>query len=104
MAKIFLDDKRPAPDKSHGYNCVRDYASCKILVDAFRDDIEVISLDYYLGVESVYTGLDVLDYMVEQGIAPKHINIHSTHTTGRERMREYAQAHFPHSDITTNTY
>lgn len=97
MIKIFLDDKRPFPeDKS--INCVRTYGDCAELI-RYRY-ITFISLDYDLGEEK--TGLDVLEYMVECGCEVKHINIHSNHSVGVPKMREYAVKYFPDAVLTFN--
>lgn len=96
--KIFLDDTREFPDKMHGFNCVRDYQTCITLIDVFQNEIDFISLDYELGDE--FTGLDVLKYMKENGITPKSINIHSTHSIGREKMYKFAKENFKNCEIT----
>ena len=57
-------------------------------------------LDYDLGYDSLYSGYHVLVYMKEHGICPGHINIHSTHDTGRVKMLKYAAANFPDALIT----
>lgn len=96
--KIVLDDRRNIPDNSP-YNLVRTYEECVEMIRLFRH-ISFISLDYNLG--TVKTGYDVLVYMKENGIAVKHINIHSNHILGVPKMREYAYANFPHTSITFN--
>ena len=98
--KIFLDDTREFPDKMHGFNCVRDYQTCIILIDVFQNEIDFISLDYDLSDE--FTGLDVLKYMKANGIMPKSINIHSTHSIGRGKMYKYAKENFVDCEITHN--
>lgn len=102
MAKIFLDDNRAFPDASLGYNCVQNYEECILLVDAFKNNIEFITLDYDL--HSEYTGLNVLQYMVEHKIEPQHINIHSNHYAGIETMKEYAEQNFPNTKVTTRSF
>ena len=97
--KIILDDRRPLPEDSRQYNCLRTYEECALLLRNFHT-ISYISLDYDLGEGE--TGLSVLKYMVECGNEVKHINIHSTHPTGVLRMREYAEAHFPNTELTFN--
>lgn len=96
--KIFLDDTREFPDKMYGYNCVRDFNTCITLIDVFQNDLEYISLDYDLNDE--YTGLDVLKYIKDNGIMPKGINIHSTHSIGRKKMCEFAKENFKDCEIT----
>lgn len=95
--KIILDDKRPMPNDS--YNCVRTYEECIELLHLFKK-VRYISLDYDLGGNE--TGYDVLVYMVEHAVKAEHINIHSDHTIGVPKMREYAQTHFPESILTFN--
>ncbi len=96
--KIFLDDTREFPDKIHGCNCVRDYKTCITLIDAFRNDLDFMSLDYDPSDE--FTGLDVLKYIKENAIMPKRINIHSTHSIGRKKMYEFAKNNFVDCEIT----
>lgn len=95
--KIILDDRRPFPDGP--YNCVRTFEECIELIRLFRN-IDFISLDYDLGGGE--TGYDVLVYMKENEIEVKHINIHSDHSLGVPRMREYVWEHFPSVSLTFN--
>ena len=97
--KIILDDRRPLPENSKYYNCVRTYAECALLLRNIHT-ISYISLDYDLGEGE--TGLSVLKYMKEVGNDVKHINIHSTHPTGVLKMREYAVQNFPEAELTFN--
>ena len=97
--KIILDDRRPLPEDSKHYNCLRTYAECALLLRNIHT-ISYISLDYDLGEGE--TGLSVLKYMVECGNDVKHINIHSTHPTGVEKMRVYAEQNFPETELTFN--
>ena len=96
--KIILDDKRVFPTKG-GYNCVRTYEDCALLLITFKE-LSFISLDYDLSSE--YTGYDVLVYMSENGIRPEHINVHSSHYLGKFKMVRYAKKHFPTTIITEN--
>lgn len=96
--KIILDDRRPFPENKT-YNCVRTYEECTLLIRIFHT-ISFISLDYDLGGKE--TGLDVLAYMVECGNEVKHINIHSDHSIGVPKMREFAEKNFPNAELTFN--
>lgn len=71
-------------------------------MEIFKDDLKFVSLDYHLGSNSIYSGYDVLLYMYENKIYPEHINIHSDHETGAEKMYRYAKENFPNSLITRN--
>ena len=96
--KIILDDRRPFPENKT-YNCVRTYEECVLLIRIFHT-ISFISLDYDLGGRE--TGLDVLAYMVECGNEVRHINIHSDHSIGVPKMREFAEKNFPNAELTFN--
>lgn len=96
--KIILDDRRPMPEDGP-YNCVRTYEDCIFLVRNFKT-ISFISLDYDLAGKE--TGYDVLVYMLENGNTVKHINIHSDHSLGVPKMREFVKKNFPNTSLTFN--
>lgn len=98
--KIFLDDIRNI-DPELQYSTVRTYAQCVLLLDVFKDKVNVISLDYDLGPDS-NTGYSVLVYMHKNGIEPKFINIHSTHKEGVIKMESYLRENFKNSRHTRN--
>lgn len=87
--KIYLDDWRGYPI---GFEVVRNYEDCIEMLLKNKNDLEVLSLDYDL--DSIYTGFNVCEYLVENNIWPKEINIHSTHSMGR-RMVDYLLEHAP---------
>ena len=93
--RLFVDDSRPFP--SGGYECCRDPEQAKLLLSVLPFDH--VSLDYDLGYGKE-TGYDLLVWMDENNIRPAHINIHSTHFFGRKRMMDYAEQHFPGSELT----
>lgn len=95
--KIILDDKRPMLEGP--YNCVRTYEDCVELLSLFKR-VSFLSLDYDLGSDK--TGYDVLAFMKEHSIEAEHINIHSDHTVGVPRMREFVRQNFPRSALTFN--
>ncbi len=94
---IILDDQRPFPNGP--YNCVRTYEECVEMLRLFRS-IDFISLDYDLGGGE--TGYDVLVYMKENNIEVKQINIHSDHSVGVPKMRDYVWDNFPDVSLTCN--
>jgi len=100
VTKIFLDDNRMPPTEEKRMVTVKSYKHCILLLDIFRDSLEFVDLDYDLGTKE--TGLDVLKYMNEKKIRPKHINIHSDHPTGAKKMRRYAELFFQDVVITSN--
>ena len=62
---------------------------------------EFISPDYDLGTDE--DGLDVLIWMKENNIFVPHINIHSDHSIGRWKMRDFCEENFPDSMVTMNS-
>lgn len=96
--KIILDDRCYVPSNSP-YNVVRNYEDCVDMLRLFRK-ISFISLDYDLG--EAKTGYDVLVYMKENDIEVKHINIHSDHSVGVPKMKEYVWKNFPNVSLTNN--
>lgn len=95
--KLFVDDSRAFPAK--GYECCRNAKTAKLMLAAMK--FESITLDYTLG-NGCENGLDILIWMKENNISVPHINIHSNHTVGREKMLEYAEENFPGCEITSN--
>jgi hypothetical protein len=80
LKKLFLDDKRPAPQ---GFVRVNTAQACmQALAD---DEIQLISLDYNLGRNKL-TGYQVVKYMVMQKRFPETIIIHSNSPRGRMKM------------------
>ena len=97
--KLYLDDWRKAPEGGE-YKAADNYADFLALVDKYRDCLEMVDLDYDLGWNSLHNGFDALKYMKKHDIKPLHINIHSTHASGRERMLRYAKVSFPDAVVT----
>ena len=97
--KLYLDDWRTAP-QGDGFAAADNYADFLALLDRYRDCIEMVDLDYDLGYDSLFTGFDALKYMKKYDMKPEHINIHSTHISGREKMLRFAAANFPDSVLT----
>ena len=97
--KLYLDDRR-TPPRGEGYVSADNYADFLALLDRYRDCLEEVSLDYDLGWDSLYTGFDALKYMKRHDLKPEHINVHSTHISGRDKMLMFAGANFPDSVVT----
>lgn len=96
---LYLDDYR-TPPRGERYASADNYADFLALLDKYRDCIEMVDLDYDLGYDSIWTGYNALKYMKEHGIRPIHINVHSTHVSGRDKMLRYAVTNFPDAVIT----
>ena len=91
--RLFVDDTREFPKT--GYNCCRDADTAILLLSIMR--FEHISLDYSLGRGK--TGLDILVWMKEHNVYVPEINIHSDHSIGREKMREFCRENFPNTEV-----
>ena len=98
---LYLDDWR-TPPKIENLKAATNYEDFVFLLDTYG--AEQVDLDYDLGYDSMWNGLDVLKYMKKYGVKCEHINIHSTHPIGRERMLQYAQENFPDAVVTTGEY
>lgn len=68
------------------YSVIRSYEKCISILQFFKNEIEVICLDYDLGETSLSTGYNITVYMFNNNITPKHIIIHSTHETGSRKI------------------
>lgn len=99
--KLILDDRREVGSGLSDYCLVRNYMDCVELLSIFSDCLEFVSLDYDLGF-SEYTGVDVLRFMYQEGIVPRHINIHSDHPVGRRVMNKFVKVSFPGVLLTMN--
>lgn len=97
--KLYLDDWRTAP-RGDGYRSADNYADFLALLDRYRDCLEMVDLDYDLGYDSMFTGFDALKYMKRHEMKPDHINVHSTHISGRDKMLRFAEVNFPDSTVT----
>ena len=96
--KIIWNDQRYVPSNSP-YNVVRNYKDCVEMIRLFRR-ISFISPNHYVGEGK--TGYDVLVYMVENDIEVKCINIHSDHSIGVPKMRDYIWERLPNVSLTFN--
>jgi hypothetical protein len=97
--KLYLDDWR-TPPRGDGYASADNYADFLALVDKYRNCLELVDLDYDLGYDSLFNGYHALKYMKAHDIRPQHINIHSTHMSGRDKMLKYAITNFPDAVVT----
>ena len=97
--KLYLDDRR-TPPRDEGFIAADNYADFLALLDKYRECLELVDLDYDLGWDSLFSGYHALTYMKKHDIVPEHINIHSTHVSGRDKMLKYALTNFPDSVVT----
>lgn len=84
---IFLDDMRTCPK---GFVLAINYDEC---IKLLNNNIDIISLDHDLGEDK--TGYDVAKFMVENGIYPNVIYLHSANPIGVKNMYELLDHYAP---------
>lgn len=98
--KLWVDDERSAPDAS--WYDAADSSHAIRLLDIWsrfqeeiypRTELEEVSLDHDLGGDD--TGFKVLDWMIEHGVWPKVLTIHTSNPPARKRMPAAANAEGP---------
>ena len=94
--KLFVDDTRAFPKE--GFQCCRSSKQAILLLSVMEFDF--ITLDYSLGNGD--NGMVILEYMKNNNIKVKNINIHSNHIEGRHRMYDFCKEHFKDSAVTMN--
>lgn len=113
MTKLWHDDIRRPPDQTWIWARTNDDAI--MVLQNF--DVKVISMDHDLGLDgldpdlpdAVYlrgngeqTGLDLVDWMIQNGCVPEHVTVHSWNPSGAQRMiktlhaRGYAATYVPY--------
>jgi len=93
--KVWLDDRRPAPE---GWTWVTTVTAAIDLLQA--GDVEEISLDHDLGLIDAsgreQTGYDVLLWIEEHvatvGMVPPKLAVHSANASAHERMQRAVEA------------
>ena len=89
MIHVYLDDYRHCPK---GFVLARNAEECKLLID--DEEIDVLSLDYDLGWGNP-TGYEVVRHIVEHGVYPRRIYLHTSSVLGRNQMYELLSAQLP---------
>ena len=87
--RIFLDDIRSCPDR---FTPARSYEEFTRMALQNKGNIEEISLDFDLG--EMHNGLDACKFLLENGILPPKIVIHSTHCHA-EKMYQFLITRVP---------
>ncbi len=78
--KLFVDDVRACPT---GWVLARDYSeACRYLA---TNNCDMISLDHDLGNNSK-TGLDIVNFMVDNGFYPTKVTLHTMNPVGKKNM------------------
>ena len=92
MINIYLDDERPTPE---GWLRANNVSECISLLTEHRDNVEILSLDWYLGWDAPH-GDEVLTWLEAQFEAgysiPKFIYVHTASAEHSRLMRFRANA------------
>lgn len=109
--KLWVDDERPVPESWRDYihgnlfniHCTTSLEAIEWLESWRRNNdarmrplgymIDEVSLDHDLGGDD--TGFKVLDWMIEHGVWPKVLTIHTSNPPARKRMLAAANAEGP---------
>jgi len=84
LMNLFVDDKRNAPEN---FVIARYYEKAVKLMK--ENQLQVISLDYDLG--GAETGLDVVDFFIENQLYSSEIYLHSSDLSARKKMFQTLQ-------------
>jgi len=91
LKHIYLDDCRKCPP---GFVLARDAEECIMLLANMP--VGILSLDYDLGYGQP-TGLSVVQYMVDHGVYPQEVYLHTSSEAGRMQMYRLLSQHAPKS-------
>lgn len=94
--KLWVDDKRPAPDDSWTPAETSEEAIEMLVLSQlpmWDDPLIEVSLDHDLGGDD--TGFKVLDWMIEHKVWPKTLTIHTSNPPARKRMLQAANHEAP---------
>jgi hypothetical protein len=85
---LYLDDVRK-PETDRDWVIVRSASEFKQIIEE-RGMPEHMSLDHDLG-ENKPSGLDCVNWMIENDLVPESFNVHSANPIGAENMRSKLQ-------------
>lgn len=101
--KLWVDDERVAPEDFIWAVNSQVATSDLLIAAATGEPIEEVSLDHDLGGDD--TGMIVLNWMIDNGVWPKVLTIHTSNPPARKRMLAAAHAEAPDSvDIYIKTW
>lgn len=89
MIHVYLDDARPCP---RGFVLARSAEECLLLLQA--EEVDVLSLDYDLGWGNP-NGMQAVRLMLEAGVFPKQIYLHTSSDGGRAQMYQTLYSRLP---------
>lgn len=93
---VFLDDYRSCPK---GFVLATNAEECLMLLR--EGDIDILSLDYELGPDSMNGG-EVAAAIVREGLYPRQIYLHTSSMYGKRQMYEMLYSNKPDSVVIHN--
>ncbi|GAB6990077.1 cyclic-phosphate processing receiver domain-containing protein [Paenibacillus pini] len=96
MIHLYLDDYRRCPK---GFKLARNADECLMALQL--EEVDILSLDYDLGPSGV-TGRDVVTQMINQGLFPREVYLHTSSMCGKKEMYELLYQHKPEYMILHN--
>ncbi|MFB9330441.1 cyclic-phosphate processing receiver domain-containing protein [Paenibacillus aurantiacus] len=89
MINVYLDDFRPCPA---GFVLAKNAEECILLLEG--EQIGILSLDFDLGWGQP-TGLHVVQAMVQLGLYPQEVYLHTSSPSGKMQMYQLLLRHAP---------
>jgi hypothetical protein len=96
--RVWVDDERHSPVEWTGHDVYMATTSIQAIniiraLNESGEEIEEISLDHDLGGDD--TGMKVLDWIIEEGIWPNVMTVHTANPPARSRMIQAIHAEAP---------
>lgn len=99
MVNIFVDDQRECPE---GFMLARTFEDAQALLLSNKGNIEYLSLDNDLGQGFGKDGMDLFEFMQNNGVFPVHLNCHTS--SFPMMMAKVAKDYMPKETIVTADY
>jgi hypothetical protein len=83
MIHVYMDDLRPKPA---GFVLARTGEECLLLLEEYQ--VDILSLDHDMGWDQP-NGFEIVQKMVQKGLYPRQIYLHSSSVIGRMNMFQH---------------
>lgn len=93
MIHLYLDDCRRCPT---GFSLARSGEECLMMLRECK--VDILSLDYELGLDSAMCGRDVVTTIIREQLYPKEIYLHTSSLHGKQEMYQLLYENKP-SDV-----
>ena len=85
---LYLDDVRRCPK---GFSLARTGEDCLVMLRECK--VDILSLDYELGLHSKMCGKDVVMAIIREGLFPREVYLHTSSFIGKREMYELLFEH-----------